>query len=336
MDIDIVLEPDLTPDQIAELGRLAEGYGFRTLWLQNYARARDAFLSAVPLARATRRLRIGIVVVSPYEMHPLKIANSILTLDEYAQGGTTIVIGAGGEWNGVMGKGYGKRITTSREALEIIKAACSGKTVNYRGDVFRAVGFNAGWHAGGAPEILSGSSGPKMLAMAASVADGVMMSDVQLPMLARHLPPLTAALRAAGKANGGFHVNNFIAWHVQADAEASYRESRREMIIRGWLERPWLEPFLSEEETELVLARKTSFLKAFRERTGDVDGIPPGIVQTLVDGLSMAGDLSSLDRHIDTLRRFGEAGFTEIALRVHDNPSDSIRLIGERVLPALR
>jgi hypothetical protein len=38
---------------------------------------------------------------------------------------------------------------------------------------------------------------------------------------------------------------------------------------------------------------------------------------------------------IETLKGFAAAGLTEIALRVHDDPAAAIRLIGERVLPAL-
>jgi limonene-1,2-epoxide hydrolase len=34
-----------------------------------------------------------------------------------------------------------------------------------------------------------------------------------------------------------------------------------------------------------------------------------------------------------TLREF--AGVTEIAFRVHDDPADAIRIIGERIAPAL-
>ena len=33
---------------------------------------------------------------------------------------------------------------------------------------------------------------------------------------------------------------------------------------------------------------------------------------------------------------FGKAGQTEIALRLHDNPMDALKIIGERVVPALR
>lgn len=336
MELDLVLDPELQPEAIKELGLLAESYGFRAVWLQNYARARDAFLAAVPLAMATERLRVGVVVISPYEMHPLKIANAIGTLAQYAGGRATAVIGAGGEWNGVMGKGYGKRITTAREALQIITGALSQPSFSFKGEVFQARGFAAPWFDVQRPHIYAGASGEKMLKMAARHADGIMMSDMQLEMLPNHLPHLLAGLQEAGRPAGDFRISNFIAWHVQEDAEASYRESRRELIIRGWLERPWLEPYLDADQIALVEQHKGAFLKAFREGTGDIEGLPPELVQTLVEKLSMVGDLNSIDQHVATLKAFATAGFTEIALRPHDQPEKAIRIIGEQVLPALR
>ena len=55
MDIDLILEPDLRPAQIAELGLLAEQLGFRGIWAQNYSSARDAFMCLIPVACATKQ-----------------------------------------------------------------------------------------------------------------------------------------------------------------------------------------------------------------------------------------------------------------------------------------
>lgn len=336
MDLDIILEPDLQPDEVRELGLLAEQYGFRAVWVQNYARARDAFLTAVPMAMATRRLMTGIVIVSPYEMHPLKILNAIGTLAEYAGGRCCIVIGAGGEWNGVMKMGYGKRVTTAREALHIATHALTPEMFNYDGEIFHSLGYAAPWFSGPKPLIYGGASGKQLLHVAAEKADGVMMSDMQPAMFPDHLPHLRDGLEKAGRSGKDFRISNFLAWHVKAKAEDSYRESRRELIIRGWLERPWLEHFLEPEAVALVEGRKDAFLKAFRDRSGNVQGVPPDIVQTLVDELSLAGGPDSIDRHIERLHRFAAEGFTEMAIRIHDDPADSIRMLGAHVLPALQ
>lgn len=337
MDIDLVLEADLTPGQIRELGILAEGYGFRAIWAQNYARARDAFMSVMPLAEATSRIGIGVVVVSPYEMHPLKMANALLTLNEFSQGRAMMVVGAGGEWPGVMAVGYGKRVTGFREALDIVKGACAGKVLNYKGEIYRSRAWIAHWHhAPRPPLVYGGASGPKMLATAARAADGVMMSDMALPMLDKPLATLREALAAEGRDATAFRVSNFVAWHVKEDREASFAESRREMMIRGWLEKDWLTPFLSPEDVDFVEKHKGAFLKAFRERHGNLEGIPAHISAALVEGLSCAGDRRDLERHTERLREYGRRGCTEIALRMHDDPATSIRMLGEEVLPKLR
>ncbi len=336
MDLDIILEADLTPDQITELGLLAEQYGFRAIWAQNYARARDAFMSVVPLARATSRIRVGVVIVSPYEMHPLKIANAALTLNEYCGGRANVAIGAGGEWPMVMKVGYGKRITGTREAIEIVKRSFEAPVVNFSGEVYHAQGFAAPWHDHPPPLVYDGASGPKMLRMAAGVADGVMMSDVHPEMLDRRMPLLKQALKDHGREDHDFRISNFVAWHVKEDREQSLTEARRELIIRGWLDRDWLVPYVSEQEADQIVRNKWPFLKAYRERHGNIEGVPAHVVERLVEGLSLAGDHSDIERHIDRLHKFAAAGFTEIALRVHDDPADSIRVIGDKVLPALR
>ena len=336
MELDIILEADLTAPEVRELGLLAEEYGFRAVWTQNYARARDAFMITMPLALAAQRIRIGVLAVSAYEMHPLKIANALLTLNECAAGGACVVVGAGGEWPGVMKVGYGKRISGTHEALDIIMQACSGKVVNFAGETYNARGFSAFWakDAKSKPQVYGGSTGPKMLRMAADVADGIMMSDMQPEMFDWSLPALKEALTEAGRKD--FRISNFLAWHVKPDLETSLNEARRELMIRGWLERQWLEPFLEPDDVEFVMANTRPFLEAFRKKSGTIDGVPPHIVEALVNGLTLAGNYASIDAHIAKLKVFEQAGFTEIGLRVHDNPADSIRLIGERVLPTFR
>jgi len=336
MDFDIILEADLTPTQIQELGLLAEQYGFRGIWAQNYARARDAFMTMVPVAQATSRIKVGVVVVSPYEMHPTKIANAVLTLNEFANGRAMLVVGAGGEWPGVMNIDFGKRITGTREALEIIKDSFGDDTMNYEGEVYHARGFVTHWHHDTPPLIYDGASGPKMLKMATDVADGLMMSDIQPEMLGERISLVNASLADNGRADDDFRISNFIAWHIKQDREVSLEEARRELIIRGWLERDWLEPYVKPDEVDVILANKWPFLKAFRERHGNIEGVPQHIVDALVEGLSLAGDESDIDRHIERLQKFSIAGFTEIALRIHDDPADSIRMIGKKVLPAFQ
>lgn len=336
MDIDVILEADATPAQVAELAVLAENYGIRGLWTQNYSNGRDAFMCLMPAASATRRIRLGAVVISPYEMHPLKIANAVATLNEYSGGRAMVVIGGGGEWPGVLGVRYGKRVTGCGEAIAMVRRAVSGQVVKWDGEVYSARYFRSTWVKGPPPLVYAGATGPNMLDMAVRFADGTMLSDMTLPMLEPTMANLRAALVRHQRPAGDFRVNNFCAFHVKRDREHSFAEARRELMIRGWLGEEWYGPLLSPEEAAIVEANKNAFLTAFRTRSGDIKGVPPEICAKLVEGLSLAGDLADLDRHAERLRRFAAAGLTENALRLHDAPAEALHIIGRELLPRLR
>lgn len=334
MDIDIILEPDLDPAAITELARAAEGYGIRTLWASNYSSARDAFMTLVPAARETKRLGLGVLVVSPWEMHPLKMANSLLTLNEFSRGRAEIVVSAGGEWCGVIASGHERRVRAARETVEIIKAATTGRPVNYKGELYQVRGYNAAWAHDKPPLVYAGASKRQMIRMAAATADGLMMSDVTEHYLGDMVGEARAGLKDAGREGQPFRISNFWAWHVKKDRAVALKEARRELILRGWLVRYHMAPFLTPAECDAVEHHKDAFLRAYTDRSGEIRGVDPGLVDKLIDNFSFAGDLSDLDRHLDRLRQFADLGLTEVALRLHDEPLAALRLIGERVMPA--
>ena len=51
--------------------------------------------------------------------------------------------------------------------------------------------------------------------------------------------------------------------------------------------------------------------------------------------LTWVGDEQDVDRCIAEMLEFKAAGVTELAIRLYDDPEESIRLIAERVMPAL-
>ncbi len=336
MQTDIILEADHTPAEVAELAQIAEGYGIRGVWTQNYANGRDAFMCLMPAAAATKKIMLGAVVISPYEMHPLKIANAVATLNEYSGGRGMVVVGGGGEWPGVLGVKYGKRVTGCGEAIAMVKRAVTGQPVQWDGAVYKAQYFRSTWVRGTPPIIYAAATGPLMIDMATKFADGTMFSDITLPMLDRTMGYVRKGLTTHAREASEFRVNNFCAFHVKADREASFREARRELMLRGWMEKQWYEPLLTPEESQVVAANIKAFLTAYRTKSGEIKGVPPEICAKLVEGFSLAGDIGDLDRHAERLRIFAAAGLTENALRLHDDPSAAIHIIGKELMPRLR
>ena len=106
-------------------------------------------------------------------------------------------------------------------------------------------------------------------------------------------------------------------------------------MLRGWLGKQYFAPFLDEDELEFMLAHEQDFLNAFLRSTHVIENVPDDLINKMIQNISFAGGLDQIEPAIQTLRDFADAGLTEIALRVHDDPADAIRLIGEQVIPKL-
>jgi hypothetical protein len=117
-------------------------------------------------------------------------------------------------------------------------------------------------------------------------------------------------------------------------------EARRELIWRGAVigkEEHILRKFINDEsELEVIMENWNNFRKASWTKSGKIDGVPEDLVNRLIAGLSSSGDLDNLETELERFRQFKAGGITELALRLHDNPMDALRLIGEYVLPAVR
>ncbi|MCQ3933350.1 MAG: hypothetical protein DPW23_00480, partial [Gammaproteobacteria bacterium] len=105
------------------------------------------------------------------------------------------------------------------------------------------------------------------------------------------------------------------------------------LVIRAWLVREWLEPFLTTEENDLVQRCKPAFVKAYRERKGTIEGVPDEILRKLIAGLTITSTADRMEEPLQRLQDFADAGLDEICLRLHDDPADSIRIIGRHVIP---
>ncbi len=335
MKIDIMLEPDQSPEQISELALLAENYGLRALWAQNYVSARDPFMCLVPAALATKTIKLGVVVVSPYEMHPMKIGNALLTLNEFCKGRAEVVIGGGGYWCSRMGVTAERMVRTIREAIDIVKGGFQDEPLQYDGEIYKAWGYNSDWANDSAPRVLAGASRSQMLRMGTRVADGIMSSDLIRPLIEDAVASVKDGLEEYGRSESDFGINSAIAFHMKADREISMREARRELITRALLEEWYLQSFMEDADVAIVRDNISSFFKAYRAKSPIIEDVPDSILDTLVSNLTIAGDLDDLDARISELRDYAATGITELCFRTHDDPAFAIQLIGEKIAPAL-
>ena len=337
MKIDIILEPDLTPEEICDLGLLAESYGVDSVWTSNYFSHWDPFISLTQLANQSKKIKLGILAVSPFEMHPLKIANSLLTLNEISQGRAQIAVGAGEGNLTAMNLDTPKKIVLAvREALEIInKACCNDIKKGYEGEIFSvSLPCDYGWAKQKKPIVYGTAYRHMMMRMEGRVADGVYIGATPPEVLEEAIDNIQIGKEKRLDGNENILINSFWAWHIKSDKEEAYKESRRELAWRARkLEKSLLQHYFSDDECEEIAAKFESFVDAYFDRSGNIKDIDMEIANKLCRVFTSTGDLSDLGSEIARFKQFEKMGQTHLSLRLHDDPKAALDIIGTEVLP---
>lgn len=159
---DSVWTPDITS--------LAERLESPHIFLETYTMMAAA-------AATTQRIKIGSSVTDALRRHPVSIAQSFLTLDHISQGRTILGIGTGERENTEpYGISYSKRISKTRECLEIIRLMWkSNKPLNFDGKYWKlrdAILALKPVNEGYPPPIWVAAHGPRMYKIAAEFGDG--------------------------------------------------------------------------------------------------------------------------------------------------------------------
>jgi 5,10-methylenetetrahydromethanopterin reductase len=161
--------------EIVKQVQLAESLGFETVWMTDtHLVCRELWVTLTACVLGTKRIKLGPGVTVPHSRHASVTASAILSLDELAPGRIVLGMGTGGSSAQTMGL-----------ALEQVGRA--GALEKMATDVRRllrheSVRFESGTEGKVAwleaprdiPLYLAGS-GPRMLATAGRLGDGVMM-----------------------------------------------------------------------------------------------------------------------------------------------------------------
>lgn len=336
MKFHIIVEANSTPERIAEQAVLAESYGIEGVWTSNMHDSRDPFINFVDAARATSKIKLGPVAVSPYELHPLKMANALLTLNEISGGRAHIGVGAGdGGTATAMGLKAVRRVRATRECTEIIEKAATGEPVQYKGEMYNVMYYHSSWVTQPAPDVFVCAGGPQMIASSAKYAQGIYLGDHLPHHVARVTETIKAEQAAIGRDDPNFRLLNFWAWHVKENQDDARAEARIWLAMRAT---PWPQYYhhdiLDKEDMQVVYDNIMAINQAFYKRDPNITAVPQDILDRLVDQCSATSSIDNIDHEIARIKKFEASGLTDIVLRLYEKPDDAIRLIGEKVMPA--
>jgi 5,10-methylenetetrahydromethanopterin reductase len=161
---------------IPALARAAEDGGAGTLWIACHLFLRDPITTAAVALGATRHIRIALMAMSPYSVHPVLTAMVAATLDEMFPGRVILCLGVGAPADlQAAGIATPRPLGTLREAIEVSRKLFAGELMDHEGQAFRVRGRRLVNGNRPIPIILAASR-PNMLSLAGSAADGVLIS----------------------------------------------------------------------------------------------------------------------------------------------------------------
>ncbi|GAA5039988.1 LLM class flavin-dependent oxidoreductase [Streptomyces siamensis] len=196
-----VFRPQLPPERLRSLARLADSEGLEELWLWE-----DCFLeggvSAASAALAwTERLRVGVGLLPVPLRNVAVTAMEAATLHRLFPGRAVLGVGHGvQDWMGQVGARAESPVTLLREHLEALRALLRGERVTTDGRYVKLDGVALDWPPAEVPEVFTGATGPRTLRLAGEAADGTILTASTTPEGVRRARGLIdEGRRAAGR-----------------------------------------------------------------------------------------------------------------------------------------
>jgi 5,10-methylenetetrahydromethanopterin reductase len=224
---------NLSARAFVETAQLAEALGFGTFWVPEDYFYRGAFSLASAVASHTASLNVGIGVLNPYTRHPILTAMEFGALDEIAGGRALLGLGASTPYwiEQQLAIPYTRPTRALRESVELLRQVFRGEPVNYRGQLFRTadVRFNFRPARADIPVHL-GVMGPRKLALAGEVADGVILGAAVSPAYVRFaVEHIRRGAARVGRSLDHFSLATNLAVSVAGDAKAA-REAVKPLV----------------------------------------------------------------------------------------------------------
>jgi 5,10-methylenetetrahydromethanopterin reductase len=179
----------------------AEKTGFNTLWITDHFNNRNVYVSLAIVSAYTDKIRFGPGVTNPYMAHPIVTAQAISTLNEIAPGRVICGIGVGDRTTlEMVNMKPSKPLATIRESVKIIREVASGRNLEMQGEIFAVSGAKLNFRTTSEVPIFVGAQGPKMLALAAEIGDGVLINASHPDDIKNAMGFISEGAAKAGKA----------------------------------------------------------------------------------------------------------------------------------------
>lgn len=182
----VVFRPQSPPEELRAAVEAAEAAGIDELWLWEDCFLEGGLTTAAAALAWSTRLRVGVGLLPVPLRNPALAAMEIATLARLFPDRFTVVLGHGVlDWMDQVGAGVESPMTLLREHTSAIRALLTGETVDVSGRYVRLSSVALDWPPPVPPRLLVGARGPKTIALAGELTDGVLLDTVTDPDVVR-------------------------------------------------------------------------------------------------------------------------------------------------------
>ncbi|MBB2924981.1 TIGR03842 family LLM class F420-dependent oxidoreductase [Cellulomonas cellasea] len=336
MDFGVVLQTNPPASRTVELARQAETHGFDYVWtFDSHLLWQEPFVIYSAILAATRKVVVGPMVTNPATRDWTVLASLFATLNEMYGNRTVCGIGRGDSAVRTL-NGRPSNLATLREAVHVIRELANDRAVEVNGAKVRFP-----WSHGSELELWVAAYGPLALRLTGEVGDGFILQLADLDVAAWMIRTVRDAAEQAGRDPDTVKFCVAAPMYVGNGDSPAERAHMREQCR-------WFGGMVGNHVADIVTkyGAGSTVPKALTDyiqgrqgydynqhgRAGNThaDFVPDEIVERFCL-------LGSPREHVEKLEALRALGVTQFAGYLqHDNKEETLRMYGERVIPALR
>ena len=290
----------------------------------------NAWTIQTAIAERTERVVVGTLGTNPYTTDPSEIATHLATLDLLSGGRAALGLGLHTtsmvEWLGLDASDVVER---TRAAVAIVRALLRGETVTREGPYAWGEECSLRFEPlRPDPPIHVAGFGSELLRLAGEIGDGAM------PMATPPESVRDADRRGRGGSGGSrAAIPASSSWSRARGSRSPRTAAGTEDPLRPMI--ATFAPYLESTRSRRSGSREPSSRRCARSSTADVSTRPPPPSTPPMFDLALSGTPEDVAERIAAL---SDAGVTHVSLGgpLGPDPREAIRLLGERILPALR
>ncbi|MEU0585847.1 LLM class flavin-dependent oxidoreductase [Streptomyces sp. NPDC006132] len=228
-----VFRPQLAPERLRSVARLADDAGLEELWLWEDCFREGGISTAAAALAWTERVRVGVGLL-PVPLRNVAItAMEVASLHRMFPGRAIVGVGHGvQDWMGQVGARVESPVTLLREHLLALRALLGGERVTTDGRYVKLDDVGLDWP----PEdrgsgVLAGATGPRSLRLTGEAADGTILTAATNAQGVREaLRLIREGREAAGRGDGPHQVVVYLLAATGPDAD---ERLRAELVAEG-------------------------------------------------------------------------------------------------------